>query len=234
MIELDPGDELELLAQTARSFAEEQLAPHLREAEAERSVPAAVRAAFSQIGLAGLELPESLGGAGLGALARAWVNEELGAGDPGAALALDPLGPALYPLLELGGDAALAELGAPLLEGEGGRAVLVCAEDARLELRGERASGTVPWVPADAPDLLVALSREGGFAVRAGFDVTRLRGAGLRAAGASELVLSGAPVVAQWRDPEAAARARGRARLYAPRSAWPSVGRSVITRASPS
>ena len=46
------------------------------------------------------------------------VNEELAAGDAGAALALDPLGPALYPLLELGGEEALQQFALPLLEVE--------------------------------------------------------------------------------------------------------------------
>lgn len=214
MIDLDPGDELELLVETARSFAREQLLPGLRAAEAARELPSAVRDAFAQIGLAGLELPESLGGAGLGALARVAVNEELGAGDPGAALALDALGPALYALLELAGEASLARLAGPQLAG-GARAVLVFAEDTSLALDGERASGRVPWVPAERPELLVVLDAEGGYALREGLEIEALRGAGLRAAGASALRCERAPLLARWRDPAAAARARARARLYA-------------------
>jgi alkylation response protein AidB-like acyl-CoA dehydrogenase len=53
----------------------------------------AVRAAYAEVGLAGLELPADHDGAELGALARAIVNEELAAADAGAALALDPYGP---------------------------------------------------------------------------------------------------------------------------------------------
>ena len=101
MFDLEIGDELELLVQTARSFAGEELTPALRDFESARAVDEKVRRSFAQIGLAALELPESLGGAGLGAVARALVNEELAAADAGAAMALDPLGPALYPLLEL-------------------------------------------------------------------------------------------------------------------------------------
>jgi len=215
MIDLDPGDDLELLRQTARSFALEELVPRFRDAEADRAVSASVRAAFAQIGLAGLELPESLGGAELGPLARAFVNEELGAGDAGAALALDPLGPALYPLLELGGEPALVEYGLPLLEEEGARAVLVCDDDASLEVVGDRLSGWAPWVPADRPDLVVVLTRDGALVLREGFESEALRGTGLRAAGASALRFDAVPVAAEWRDTAAAARARGRARLYA-------------------
>jgi alkylation response protein AidB-like acyl-CoA dehydrogenase len=214
MFDLELGEELELLVQTAGSFAEQELAPGLRGFEAARDLPPAVRRAFAGIGLAGLELPESLGGAGFGALARALVNEELAAADPGAALALDPLGPALYPLLELGGEGVLRELALPLLEGDGARAVLVASADARLEVGAGQVSGQVPWVPADHVDLLVVLEPEGAFAVREGIAVEPLRGSGLRAAGAAELHLEASPVAFRSSDAAAAGRARARARLY--------------------
>ncbi len=145
------------------------------------------------------------------------VNEELGAADAGAALALDPLGPALYPLLELGGEDALRELALPVIEAEGARALLVAACDARLDgLRdgGERVSGVVPWVPSDRCDLLVVLDEHGAVALRDGVSLEPLRGSGLRAAGASELHCESAPVLARWHDPAAAARALARARSY--------------------
>jgi alkylation response protein AidB-like acyl-CoA dehydrogenase len=214
LFDLDLGDELALLVETARSFAQEQLAPRIRHAEGERGVDAPVRASFAQIGLERLELPEALGGVGLGAFARGLVNEELAAGDAGAALALDPLGPALYPLLELGGEAALRELALPLLDAEGARAVLVCEQDGKLAVEGDRVSGSVPWVPSDRTDLLVVLARDGAVVLREGIDARPLRGAGLRAAGASELTLDGAPVLARYQDAAGAARALARARLY--------------------
>jgi len=213
MFDFELGEDLELIVETARSFAQDELLPQLREHEGARAVAPAVRKTFGEIGLAGLELPESLGGAGLGALARVLVNEELAAGDAGAALALDPLGPALYPLLELGGEAALQQFALPLLELEGARAVLVSEADADLEI-GDTVSGRVPWVPSDRVDLLVVLRGGDALVVRAGIELEELRGSGLRAAGASELRLKAAPVVARWSDPPGAARARARARLY--------------------
>jgi alkylation response protein AidB-like acyl-CoA dehydrogenase len=174
-----------------------------------------VRAAFDAIGLARLELPEALGGAGLGALARALVNEALGAADPGAALALDPLGPALHPLAELGGEAALEAHALPLLDGGGARAVLVTDADVAWRRAGDRVTAQVPWVPAERADLLVLLGAEEALVVEAGqgVEVRPLPGAGLRAAGASALHLDGAPVRACWQDAAGAARARGRARV---------------------
>jgi alkylation response protein AidB-like acyl-CoA dehydrogenase len=215
MIDFELGEELELIRETARSFAAERLGPHDREFEASRSVPDDLRRTFTDMGLASLEIPESLDGAGLGARARTLVLEELAAADAGAALALDPLGPALYPLAELGGEKALRDLALPLLERPGARAVLAVDASGAIERDGGRARGRVPWVPADRVDLLVVLTDEGAFAVDAEIELESLRGAGLRAAGASELRLDGAPLRGEWNDPSAAGRALARARLYA-------------------
>ncbi|MCP4003401.1 MAG: acyl-CoA dehydrogenase [bacterium] len=214
MFNLDPGEELELLIETARSFAGDELAPGIREAESQRLLAPAVRASFAQIGLSGLEIPESLGGAGLGALARVLVNEELAVGDPGAALSLDPFGPALYALSELGGDSALTAFATPLLEDASSRALLAYGPELDLEQSSESISGIVPWLPADRVDLLVILDASGASVIREGFELEELRGAGLRAAGASELRLNKAPIVARYNGVEAAARALARSRLY--------------------
>ena len=121
MIDFELDDTLSLLRETAREFAQEHLRPRERESEHARGVDAAVRDTFRGIGLGELELPERQGGAGLGALARALVLEELGAADAGATLALDPFGPALYPLLELADERELEALTAPLLARPGAR-----------------------------------------------------------------------------------------------------------------
>jgi alkylation response protein AidB-like acyl-CoA dehydrogenase len=214
VFDFDAGEDLALLVETVRGFAQSELVPHLREHEAARGVSAAAQSAARQIGLAGLELPEKRGGAGQGALARALVNEELAAADPGAALALDPLGPALYALAECGGDEALRELALPLLAQPGARAVLLCAGDHALRVEGERVTGQAPWLPSDRADLVIWLGDEGACAFRDGIELRPLRGAGLRAAGASEVVVESAPILARWRDAAAAARALARARLY--------------------
>ncbi len=213
MFDFGLGEDLELIVETARSFARDELEPRLREHEGARAVAPSICQTFAEMGLAGLELPGALQGAGLGAVARVLVNEELAAGDAGAALALDPLGPAFYPLAELGGEQALREFVLPLLEIAGARALLVADADADLQV-ADAVSGCVPWVPSDRVDLLVIARGDEVLVVREGFELTQLRGSALRAAGASELHLSAAPIVARWSDPRAAARARARARLY--------------------
>jgi alkylation response protein AidB-like acyl-CoA dehydrogenase len=213
MFDFDMGEDLDLVAETTRAFATETLLPRLREHEGERCVDASIRDTYAEMGLAGLELPESLGGAGLGTLARVIVNEELGAGDAGAAIALDPFGPALYALMEAGGESAVEQLAKPLLSGGGARAVLVDANDAQLEI-GETVSGRVPWVPADSISLAVILSGDEVVVAKDGFAMSELRGSGLRAAGASELRFDASPIVARFGDAAGVARARARARLY--------------------
>jgi alkylation response protein AidB-like acyl-CoA dehydrogenase len=213
MFDFELDEDLALIVETTRAFATETLLPRLREHEGQRGVEASIRETYMEMGLAGLELPESLGGAGLGALARVIVNEELGAGDAGAALSLDPFGPALYALVEAGGESTLEEFVQPLLGGDGRRALLVDADEAELTI-GERVSGTVPWVPADSVALAVILSGDEIVVVNEGFVMTELRGSGLRAAGSSELRFDSAPIVARFGDAAGVERARARARLY--------------------
>ena len=214
MFDLDLGDELGLLVETTRSFGKDHLAGGFREAERAREVPATARAAFDQIGLARLEHGEPQGGAGLGPLARALVNEELAAVDVGAALALDRLGPAAYALYECGGPEALERFGTRVLDVPSARAVLVAGEGA-LAIDADRLTGEVPWVPADAPSQVVVLTSEAAHVVTDGISATPLRGAGLRAAGASALRFDAAPIAQSLPSPDGARRALARARLYA-------------------
>ena len=63
MFDLQLDEELELLVETARSFAREQLLPRIREAETARAPDPKACEAFAEVGFAGLELPEGSGGA---------------------------------------------------------------------------------------------------------------------------------------------------------------------------
>jgi alkylation response protein AidB-like acyl-CoA dehydrogenase len=213
VFDFELGDELELVVRTARSFAQEQLAPKIRSAEAARALDAETHAAYASIGLAALELPGA-DGAGLGTLARVLVNEALGAGDPGAALALDRLGPALYPLLELGSEQALNAWALPLLERDGSRAVLAAPGDGRLEVTGDTLTGELAWVPASRVDLLVVLQQDCALVVTEGIACDPVKGSGLRAAGGCRVALEGAKIAARFHGEAAAQRALARARLY--------------------
>jgi alkylation response protein AidB-like acyl-CoA dehydrogenase len=218
VFDLDPGDELALVAETARKLADEELRPRLREAESARAVAAPVRTAFEAIGLTGLELPAERGGAGLGAVARVLVNEELAAADAGAAIALDPFGPALYGALEslLGsGDDAMLNDFLAALAAPGARAAWIDDAEARIEVDGAQIHAEVAWLPADRVDAVIALAGDELLLVRERIATQPLPGAGLRAAGACSLRLEAAPIAARVVSPAGASRARARARLYA-------------------
>lgn len=220
MFDMSLGEDLALLQDQVRHFSTTVLRERHREFEDSHEIPASVQAEFAALGLAGIELPEALDGVGLGALAKVLVLEELGAGDPGAALALDGLGAALYPLAELGGDPALTAHAAPLLANPAARALLVWGDCERpggsgKPLCGARTcDGSVPWVPAQHADLVVVLDREGAAVVESGFRFTPLKGSGLRAAGAAQLDFIDAPIRERWQDRQGAARALARWQLH--------------------
>ncbi len=208
-MDLNPDEDLALIAQTARRFGEEMLLPKMRDAEANRGVDDETKRAFEETGLAGLEWPEEADGAGLGSVARALVNEELGATDAGAALALDSLGPALYPILEMGGDLS------SLPQGDSGRrAVLVTEFDGDLRIDAAHVNGFVPWVPAGATHSVVVLIGDRAAVLSDGFTIEPTRGAGLRAAGAGELRIVEAEFPKLLVAPAGAARTRARTRIY--------------------
>ncbi len=213
MFSLEIDDDLSLVVETVRQLARERLAPPHRESERARDPGPALRGAFEEVGLATLEVPTSLDGAGMGALARALVNEELAAADAGAAIALDRFGPALGALLEIGGEAAAREL-IEALGADGGRTLLVFEEDATAAVADGRVDLDAPWVPAEAAAAVVVLRGEEALLVREGIELDPLRGSGLRAAGAAALRVRGAPVVARWNHAEGLVRARARTRLY--------------------
>src|SRR5215468_1995641 len=104
MISFGLTEDQEILRDTVRKFAAEEIRPHMREWEKARAVPDASRRKFSELGLELIDVPENLGGQGMGSLAAAVVHEELAYGDPGAAIALWGPGSAAAAILELGDD----------------------------------------------------------------------------------------------------------------------------------
>jgi len=70
------GD-LEILRQTARDFAERELAPAAARLDRERAFPAEAMRKMAEIGYLGMVVPEEFGGTALGNLALAVVLEEL-------------------------------------------------------------------------------------------------------------------------------------------------------------
>lgn len=92
MIAFDLGDELELVVQSAQRFAQNDLRPAARAAAQSRQVPEAVVQRFVQMGLGLCDLPEGLGGMGLGYVGQTAIAECLASGDLGLSLALPQAG----------------------------------------------------------------------------------------------------------------------------------------------
>src|SRR5262249_54396619 len=104
MISFGLSEDQRIIQATVLSFAREELRPRAREAEKARAVPEDLRKKFDELGLSLLDLPEALGGQGLGSMTAELVHEELSYGDPGLAVALWSPGSAAAAILQLGDD----------------------------------------------------------------------------------------------------------------------------------
>jgi len=205
MIDFSLSEDLQAVVDTAERFAREQLFATRRDAERARDLPAATLALARSIGFGDLGVPQTFGGAGLGALARCLVAEALAAGDPGGALRILRHAIACTALSAFGDAARTA------LEGVQD-AVLVIDLANYIEVSGRAVRGRVPWIPADAADALVLLGRTRIAVIRSGFQLTPVPGSALQASGGSDLMLDAA---AHWsiQNDLAAQRALAHTRL---------------------
>ena len=212
MIDLQLDADEEMIRDTARAFAQERLAPAMRAHERQASVDLELVRAYRALGFAAMEGPAAAGGQDASPLAKALVLEELGAGDAGAAFALEGAGPALQALVELGQTALLRDvLAKPEL-----RVGFVSDGEGRLALDPRSVSGTHPWtaVPASGCAAVVVVRGDRMVLVRDGIVFTPVTPCGLDAAGACQLDFTAAPVVAMTSDRGAVARARAHARRF--------------------
>ncbi|MDJ0850531.1 MAG: acyl-CoA dehydrogenase family protein [Myxococcota bacterium] len=97
MIDFAPSEEQELIVETVRQFARNEIRPHAREAGEARKLPGDVLAHAHELGLVANAVDEAFGGGGeRSAVTGALVAEELAWGDLAIALAI--LSPALVAL----------------------------------------------------------------------------------------------------------------------------------------
>jgi alkylation response protein AidB-like acyl-CoA dehydrogenase len=75
--------ELEMVRDSVRAFAREQLAPHAAQWDRDATFPRDALAGLAGMGLMGICVPEAWGGAGLGYVALSVAMEEIAAGDGG-------------------------------------------------------------------------------------------------------------------------------------------------------
>jgi alkylation response protein AidB-like acyl-CoA dehydrogenase len=107
-----------LLRDTAREFAQREIAPTAIERdEAERYDPAIFRG-MAELGLTGAPLPESVGGGGFSYLGWALVMEEIGAADMSCAVMLSVHILSQLPVLQFGSQEQIDRWLPPLVAGE--------------------------------------------------------------------------------------------------------------------
>ena len=163
------SDEQELLQHTLRTFVAKECPPPLVRAvfDGAREAVPALWNGLSQIGVTGLAVPESYGGAGLELLDLALVAEELGRG----AVPVPFLGHALA-TLTLARDASAAQRSSwlPRLAAGDARATVALAEDAgrwlpaawRVDLANGRVRGRKQHVPEAEGAQLFVVGCSGG------------------------------------------------------------------------
>lgn len=218
MIDFEPSEEQQLIVETVRQFAANEVRPVARECDESRKLPDALLAQAHELGLVANALPASLGGGGeRSALTGALVAEELAWGDLSIALAI--LSPALValPVADFGSEAQRAEA-LPRYLGDGfvpGALALMephfGADPFRPRTRA-RAEGDgfvldgrkclVPWLAGDDRVLVIAASEDGapqGFLAprdAAGLTATPERNMGVQGLATAELELAGVRVPA--------------------------------------
>lgn len=84
---LDPSEEHSMLRQTVRDFVRKEVEPQAEEHDREAKLNVPLMRALGELGLHGITVPESDGGAGMDATASVIVHEELAWADPGFTLA---------------------------------------------------------------------------------------------------------------------------------------------------
>ncbi len=85
-MDLDLGEDRELLRRTVREFAEKRIAPVAAQLDREHRFPYEILAGLAELGVMGVPIPEKHGGAGLDTLSYALVVEELARVDSSVAI----------------------------------------------------------------------------------------------------------------------------------------------------
>jgi alkylation response protein AidB-like acyl-CoA dehydrogenase len=209
MTDFSLAPEIEALRDAAARFAARELAPAARDSEAAGCWPNAVLRVLDGFSLGSLDLPEALGGAGLGTLAKVVALEALAMGDPGGLPAADQPGMAAGALIACPDDAAAAEVAAACASRAAHCALVVVEPDVAARPRLEWTPSWPPlrWVWTIEGDALALLAVDGDLEDRSAL--------AFHASGGGGGELDDARVLGHWTLPGAGPQVRGRARLWA-------------------
>jgi hypothetical protein len=87
-MDLRPTEDQELLRRTVREFAEAEIRPHVRAWDEAQAFPSAFVAKLAAVGVMGIQIPDTYGGAGMSAVDYCIAIEELARVDPAVALSV--------------------------------------------------------------------------------------------------------------------------------------------------
>jgi acyl-CoA dehydrogenase len=107
-----------LLRDTAREFAQREVAPTAIERDEEERFDRSIFTRMGELGLTGAPLPESIGGGGFSYLGWALVMEEIGAADMASAVTLSVHLLSQFPVLNYGTDEQKSRWLSPMIAGE--------------------------------------------------------------------------------------------------------------------
>jgi acyl-CoA dehydrogenase len=144
-------DEERLLRDTAREFAQREVAPTAIERDADERFDRSIFGRMAELGLTGAPLPESAGGAGVSYLGWTLVMEELGAADMSTAVTLSVHILSQYPVVTWGTDEQRDRWLGPMIAGHALGAFALTepgagSDAAAIATRAERVG------PADRPE----------------------------------------------------------------------------------
>jgi acyl-CoA dehydrogenase len=220
MIDFQPSEEQQLIVETVRQFAENELRPAARQTEESAQLPSDVLSHAHELGLVANGLPEQYGGGGeRSAVTGALIAEELAWGDLALALAILSPGLVALPVTDHGTDAQRKEwlprfagtsfvpgalaIVEPRFDSDALRPRTAARRDGAAYIL-DGAKCQVPWIDGDDGVLVIA-SDEGtpqGFLVpRAapGLKAEPERHMGIRGLPTAELSLEGVRVPAESR-----------------------------------
>ena len=145
-----------LLRDTAREFAQREVAPGAVERDEAERFDRGLFARMGELGLTAAPFPESVGGAGFSYLGWSLVMEELGAADMASAVTLSVHILSQYPVVTFGTPAQHADWLAPMLTGEALGAFCLSephagSDAAALRTRAVRLSAAGAELSLDAP-----------------------------------------------------------------------------------
>ncbi len=152
-----------LLRDTAREFAQREIAPSAIERDEHERFDRSIFTRMGELGLTGAPLPETAGGGGFSYLGWALVMEEIGAADMASAVTLSVHLLSQFPVLNFGTEEQIARWLPAMLAGEALGAFCLTeasggSDAAALRTRAERAedgsyrlTGTKIWI-SNAPE----------------------------------------------------------------------------------